>query len=215
MYPCAKCGSPSLPGATIRLKLLKVGVEARGSGPRQGRHGQLLQRYCLRRFCRLIRHGTVSCMSRKLRKPKGRFVQRLFAAAVTAQDLKKAIVAVNALPPEDRKDLTARSVALLRVFLGPPGQGSLSEAASEESFADSDRITAVQFRLEALARLSGHPKFRGWSMPSDKREMMFISDEVLEAAAKEPLLEDGNRPAFDPESFFSRLLILTEGDGTA
>jgi hypothetical protein len=47
-------------------------------------------------------------------------------------------------------------------------------------------------------------------MASDTEEMIFIREEVLEAAAKEPLLEDGNRPAFDPESFFSRLLMLTE-----
>jgi hypothetical protein len=101
-------------------------------------------------------------------------------------------------------------VALLRVFLGPPRQGSLREAACEDTFTDSDKITAIQFRLEALAELSDHPKLLAWSMASDTEEMIFIRDEVLEAAAKEPLLEDGNRPAFDPESFFSRLLMLTE-----
>jgi hypothetical protein len=120
-------------------------------------------------------------MSRKLRTPRSRFVQRLFAAAVTAQDLKKAIVAVNALPPENRTDLTARSVALLRVFLGPPRQGSLREAACEDTFTDSDKITAIQFRLEALAELSDHPKLLAWSMASDTEEMIFIRDEVLEA----------------------------------
>jgi len=72
---------------------------------------------------------------------------------------------------------------------------------------------AIEFRLEALARLSDRPEMKAWSIPDNIDGVMHIQGVVLRAAAAEPLREEDNRPSFDPESFFRRLIRMSKEAG--
>ena len=129
-----------------------------------------------------------------------KIVERIWRTQVTTDDLRMGLEALNDLPQEDRRDLTARALCLFRVFDGEPDLAS--------------KTAAVDWRFEALARLSHRPELRAWSIPPDHMGKMMISETVLEAAAAEPLISVDDRPAFDPECFFKRLLALSGTDGT-
>jgi hypothetical protein len=102
-----------------------------------------------------------------------------------------ARVTVNALLPEDRTDIAARVVCLIELF-GEPGRNEVSA-----------RVAAIDWRFQALARLSMRPEFKNWSLPVT----------FLEAAASEPLTELDGQPGFDADRFFKRLLAMTEEEG--
>ena len=54
---------------------------------------------------------------------------------------------------------------------------------------------------------------RGWPLPAGQDGADFVHPDLIRAAAEEPVIEDANgQPAFDPESFRNRVLLLT---GTA
>ncbi len=108
-----------------------------------------------------------------------------------------ALEAISALPPQDRKDIGARAVCLIRMF----GETEVSA-----------RVAAIDWRFQALARLSTRPEFRNWSLPGgDGGSKITIA--VLEASAAEPLIELDDLPAFDADNFFKRLLATTEEEG--
>jgi hypothetical protein len=76
--------------------------------------------------------------------------------------------------------------------------------------------TAIDLRLTALARLEHAAALRGWTLPRPETGAVSISTVVLEAAAKEPLMEDTDgQAAFDMERFRRRLLRNAEPEGWA
>ncbi len=54
---------------------------------------------------------------------------------------------------------------------------------------------------------------KAWSIPDNIDGVMHIQGVVLRAAAAEPLREEDNRPSFDPESFFRRLIRMSKEAG--
>jgi hypothetical protein len=139
-------------------------------------------------------------MSSKRRRVPA-IVREIFDAKVSAADMESALKAINAMPGEDRIDITARTICLIKLFDHRRDQTDVATL-----------ISAIDFRFEALAKLSRRPEFGCWSMPRrDGSNSVAIT--VLEAAATEPLIELQKRPAFDADSFFKRLLVITEAEG--
>ena len=101
-------------------------------------------------------------------------VERILRAKVSAADMERALEAVNALLPEDRTDSAARVVCRIELF-GEPGRNEVSA-----------RGAAIDWRFQALARLSVRPEFKNWSLPVT----------VLEAAASEPFDRTGRSAGF-------------------
>jgi hypothetical protein len=75
---------------------------------------------------------------------------------------------------------------------------------------------AIDFRLQALARLRKDSVLRGWSIPGAEPGLRYIHADVLKAAAQEPIIEDeAKQAAFDAESFRRRVLANAEARGRA
>jgi hypothetical protein len=136
-------------------------------------------------------------------------------AKITVADMKAALDAVDSLPEEDRKDFTGRTIAVMRAF------GLLTGRGSGQGLTDRDReqitkVTAVQIRIEAIAKLAKHPKFKAWSRESGTDGMLLIREDVLKAAAEVPLYDhQGKGSYFDPDEFFTHVLAVAEEDGRA
>jgi hypothetical protein len=77
-----------------------------------------------------------------------------------------------------------------------------------------DLAMAINFRLMALARLMEKGGGRGWTMPGNEG-CTFVHEELVQAAAEEPMIEVDAQITFDPESFHRRLLALAEPHGEA
>jgi hypothetical protein len=127
-------------------------------------------------------------------------VQRILDAKVSAPDMERAFEAVHALLPEDRTDIAARIVCLIELF-GAPGRHEVSP-----------RVAAIDWRCQALARLSDRPELKNWSLPG-LDDGIQIAPTVLQAAATEPLIAIDGEPGFDADRFFKRLLTLTKEKG--
>ena len=127
-------------------------------------------------------------------------IERILRTKVAAADLERALEAINALPPEDHTDIAARVICLIELF-GEPGRHEVSL-----------RVAAIDWRFQALAQLAGRPEFKNWSLPG-RDGAGSIAVTVLEVAATEPLIEIDGQPGFDPDSFFQRLLAITEEEG--
>jgi hypothetical protein len=102
--------------------------------------------------------------------------------------------------PEDRTDIAARVVCLIELF-GEPGQHEVSA-----------RVAAIDWRYQALARLSDRPEFKNWSLPGlDGGTKIALT--ILEAAVTEPLIAVDGKPSFEADRFFNRLLMSTKEQG--
>jgi hypothetical protein len=110
------------------------------------------------------------------------------------------------MPVEDRPVLEARMVRIFQLLSDKGLKGR----------RHADVSIAIQFRLEALARLIKADATRGWTMPSNEPGATSIDTDLLTAASKEPLIEgpDG-QAAFDPDSFQKRVLSIAESKGQA
>jgi len=79
--------------------------------------------------------------------------------------------------------------------------------------ARSDLLMAIQFRLEALARLQDQPSYRAWPMNSTTPGMQYVHADIVAAAANAPLLMTGRVASFEPQSFFKLVLESSEARG--
>ena len=149
-------------------------------------------------------------MPRKRRKKSG-IVERIFDAVVQPGDLAVALTIWAEMPEAERTDPDARLFALMPHFLGPPGQ----KGSPGLDLRASSKLSAVMFRMEALAGLSKMAQFRGWSFPGREPGSEMISAQLLEVAATEPLIEVNERPTFDADRFFKSLLRVSTTSGTA
>lgn len=126
-------------------------------------------------------------------------MEQLNEVTVSGDDLMRASDEVNeyltSLPEEDR-DFAARAACLARVFPG-----------------DYLTVSAVNFRMEALARLTRHPTMRGWSLP-DQDGGVPTDETVFAVAAVHPLVKIEGKWGFEPESFFRAVLAAAENEGS-
>jgi len=110
-----------------------------------------------------------------------------------------------AMPAEDRGVFEARAIRLFKLL--------------ERKGLGDNRATlamAIDFRLQALARLQKDSVLRGWSIPGAEPGLEYIHADVLKAAAQEPIIEDeAKQAAFDAESFRHRVLANAEARGRA
>lgn len=77
-----------------------------------------------------------------------------------------------------------------------------------------DLAMAINFRLMALARLMEAGGGRGWTAPGQDG-CTFVHEELVRAAAEEPMVEVDAELQFDAETFHRRLLALAEMHGEA
>lgn len=126
---------------------------------------------------------------------------------IDATLLVEANAAHAALPEKDRQDETATGLIFIKLLASKSYSGKQRRALS----------LAIQFRLEALDRLQmhKHTEFDAWTLPNREEGVLFLSQELFEAAAQEPLIEIDGEAHFNKESFLERLLALSEGRGSA
>jgi hypothetical protein len=122
---------------------------------------------------------------------------------VSEDDLRRALKAVNldlGERPMNERGFNARADILAGLFAG-----------------ESNKVLAVNFRIEALGRLADHPQMRAWTPPKGESAGTVIPthSKILAAAAAHPLVEIDGEPGFEPEEFFSNVLSLTTGAGEA
>jgi hypothetical protein len=124
---------------------------------------------------------------------------------VPVELLKAALDAVADLPDEDRKDLTGRTLAVIRLLD--------KHNVPRDIEGRGELLAGNQFRMEALARLRDDSAYRAWSMKSAIPKMDYIHEDLVEAAAVEPLKMSKRIARFDPKSFFKRVLEKSEARG--
>lgn len=136
-------------------------------------------------------------------------MKRLNEAPLTPELMKRLMTTLENMPSDQRADFTGRGLGLIR-FLEEvfPGQETAERASV---------LTAFEFRMQALVRLRSRPEYRAWSLQQAERvgEPDLIHEVLIEAAAQEPLIQRRQRPAFDPVSFFKRVLALSDAEGRA
>lgn len=130
-------------------------------------------------------------------------LQRANHAPVTAELLGGALEAINEMAAEDRSDMTARLLRIIR-YLDEQG---VDERASI--------LTAIEFRLEALARLSLDGDLKGFRHPSSENGAEWIHEDVVRCAAEIPLRARRHRLFFDRDEFHNHLLEIATPAGAA
>jgi hypothetical protein len=70
---------------------------------------------------------------------------------VSSEDMRRALKAVNALTPADRRDSVMRALCLVRLFGGSPKKDVTLH------------VTAIEWRFQALSRLAARTEFKAWS----------------------------------------------------
>jgi hypothetical protein len=118
-------------------------------------------------------------------------IARVNAASVTVEDMFLAAAEIQRLPLETC-NREARTRCLARIFNG-----------------QNNKVIAVNFRLEAMARVVGSGKIARWVLPNIVAEVVFL------AAANEPILFSKKEPFFELESFIASVLEHAQVDGHA
>lgn len=112
---------------------------------------------------------------------------------ILKDDILSVIQEVGDSAPEDR-DMESHLFAAIRLYSGDP-----------------DKVTAIMFRLEALAHLLVDEDAPGWTV-SLPNGAVLTQEPVFAAAAVQPLIEQDGNVAFDRELFLAKVLELAELD---
>jgi hypothetical protein len=135
--------------------------------------------------------------------------------------MKRLARCVDQMPPEDRSDLTGRTLGLLRFLDDLPDQQADRKARRRGRRGSHTQdlasiVTSFDVRMRALAALRDVPEFGAWWIRTAKSGNPDMLHEVMiETAAMEPLIEGGDWPSFDPTSFLRHALRRVEADGRA
>jgi hypothetical protein len=124
--------------------------------------------------------------------------------------MKRLVTHVDELPPEQRSDLTSRTVALIRFLEGLDDHHELDRRASI--------LVSFDARMRALAALRDAPEFGAWTIRAAKGgDPDLLHEVMIETAATEPLIADGGGdwPSFDATSFLRHALERVEAEGQA
>lgn len=134
-------------------------------------------------------------------------IDQINKTQMPAELLIEANEAHSQLSKEDRRDKTARTIAFIKVL----DELDYSDVRSQ------NLLPAIGFRLTALARLelAEHPEGKAWSLPGSEEGLVYAHEDLFKAAAAEPLIEMDGQVYFDRDSFYRRLLSLTEQHGNA
>lgn len=121
--------------------------------------------------------------------------------------LRKALRAHAKMPPDDRRDLTAQMIMIIKIV------------EKQRRVKDRDRPVlnhAIHLRLEALNRLHDRPEMRGYSFEKVEDGCSYVHDDLVVAASTAPLVQrDEFTIEFDINAFFKLLLRDGRHDGTA
>jgi hypothetical protein len=132
------------------------------------------------------------------------FLKRANEAPLTVELLAGAMEAIADMPDEDRRDMTARLLCIIR-FLDEAGVGD-------------DRANlglAINFRLHALAQLTAAGGLRGFRRAGAEQGMDWLHEDVIRATVEVPLREVGGDAAFEAQEFHDRLLAIATTAGRA
>jgi hypothetical protein len=77
---------------------------------------------------------------------------------------------------------------------------------------DQEKVSAIMFRMEALAKLIQGEGIPGWTESEAPDGSVLTQESVFAAAAVHPLIEKDGDVEFDRESFLLRVLELAEVD---
>ncbi len=172
--------------------------------------------YQVRRSVHVGRLALGETVSRNKRVPGARprknqlprYVQRLNDNPIDAGLMMKMLEHVNSMPAGQRSDFSGRAIGVVRFIE--------EEASLGPEKARVDLLIGFNFRMEALARLSHRPEYAAWSLRVGAADGMDVISKVLvEAAARAPLIEIGERLEFDPDAFFALALSIAEAEGKA
>ncbi len=132
------------------------------------------------------------------------FLKRANEAPLTAELLGGAMEAIADMPEEDRRDMTARMLCIIRYL--------------DDADAGDDRASlglAINFRLQALAQLTAQGGLRGFRHPAAEQGMDWLHADVIRAAVEVPVREMDGDAGFDPAEFHERLLAIATMAGRA
>ncbi len=132
------------------------------------------------------------------------FLKRANDAPLTPELLAGAMEAIADMPDLDRRDMTARMLRVIRF---------LDEA--EVGDARQDLGLAINFRLEALARLTAEGGLRGFRYAGVEKGSDWLHADVVRAATEVPLHERDDGAVFDAAEFHDRLLAIAQTLGNA
>jgi len=154
---------------------------------------------------------TLICDNILYHKLLGVFMTVIDKANATPLDpdlMKEMLDCLDAMPEEQRKDLTGRGLGLIRF---------LEERLKEKETMDRAMVLiSFEFRMEALVHLRNRREYRAWAMRVGKKgEPDFINEVLIETAALAPLVERNKHPAFEPVAFFRRALERADAEGRA
>ena len=123
--------------------------------------------------------------------------------------MKRLVTYVDELPPEQRSDLTCRTLALIRFFDGLDDHEQLEQRASI--------LVSFDARMRALEVLRDAPEFGAWTIRAAKSgDPDLLHEVMIETAATEPLIDQGGDwPSFDAASFLRHALERVEAEGQA
>jgi hypothetical protein len=126
------------------------------------------------------------------------FIARVNPIKVAPELLMAASLALAKMTKEYRRDLTARSIKIFKML------------EANKISPNGGLLSAINLRLEALSHLQSqkHKELEAWSRPDDGKAS--AHEDLFKAAAIEPMVREGGRPAFEPVSFFKRLLSISK-----
>jgi hypothetical protein len=134
-----------------------------------------------------------SCVDEVSRK----MLERVNCTAVSKSDILQFVKELAKREAGD-SDFEGRAILLARFHSGNP-----------------DKAIAIEFRMEALARLLGGTEPKAWTLPPLPDGAVPTSEPVFAAAAVQPLIEVGGRPGFERSAFFAKVLELASVGGNA
>jgi hypothetical protein len=131
-----------------------------------------------------------------------------FTAPLAPELMKGLMTCIDEMAPEQRGDLTGRSLGLIRYLQ--------DNFPSDVEFAHAATLTSFQLRMLALARLQERPEYKAWTIKARKKgDPHLIHEVMVETAALEPLIARSDDHEFDPQSFLRRALERVAVEGRA
>jgi hypothetical protein len=118
-------------------------------------------------------------------------MRQVNATPVSQEELLSVIREVRESGPESR-DMTGHALIAVRLYSDDP-----------------DKVKAIMFRLEALARLLSEQEAPGWTL-SIPNGAVLIQEPVFASAAVQPLVEQDGEVAFEREAFLEKVLDLAD-----
>lgn len=133
------------------------------------------------------------------------YLRKVSLTAVPAALLADVVQMHAAMPAKDRQVLEVRMIRLFELLKDKGFKGD----------RHADLALAIDFRLRALADLMQQGGARGWTLPGEPG-CEFISREILDVAATEPLVALGEGGVtFDLDRFRTRMLESGDARGAS